>query len=61
MQPSDAAGAATGNRQQCQAGKAQRSDRKAAFKEAWRKDRQEQQWWAAGPWVPDDVRGGNAA
>eukprot|EP00969_Alexandrium_andersonii_P239974 10594192-Alexandrium_andersonii.AAC.1 len=61
MQPSDAAGAATGNLQQGQAGKAQRCGRKAALKEAWRKERQEQQWWAARPGIPDDVRGGNAA
>eukprot|EP00969_Alexandrium_andersonii_P074124 3269474-Alexandrium_andersonii.AAC.1 len=47
--------------QQGQAGKAQRRGRKAALKEAWRKERQEQQWWAARPWVPNDVWGGNTA
>eukprot|EP00969_Alexandrium_andersonii_P208270 9199316-Alexandrium_andersonii.AAC.1 len=47
--------------QQGQAGKAQRCDRKAALKEAWHKEKQEQQWWAARPWVPNDVRGGDAA
>eukprot|EP00969_Alexandrium_andersonii_P193769 8559287-Alexandrium_andersonii.AAC.1 len=47
--------------QQGQEGRAQRCDRKLALQEAWQKERQEQQWWAARPWVPDDVSGGNTA
>eukprot|EP00969_Alexandrium_andersonii_P169543 7494732-Alexandrium_andersonii.AAC.1 len=61
MPPNDAGGNGSADTQQGQAGKAQRCDRKAALKEARRKERQEPQWWAARPWVPDDVRGGNAA
>eukprot|EP00969_Alexandrium_andersonii_P190089 8398832-Alexandrium_andersonii.AAC.1 len=61
MQPSDAAGAGAGNLQRGQAGKAQRRGSNAALKEAWRKERQGQQWWAARPGVLDDVRGGNTA
>eukprot|EP00969_Alexandrium_andersonii_P018379 803441-Alexandrium_andersonii.AAC.1 len=47
--------------QQGQVGRAQRGDRKLALQEAWHKEKQEQQWWAARPWVPGDVSGGNTA
>eukprot|EP00969_Alexandrium_andersonii_P148418 6560279-Alexandrium_andersonii.AAC.1 len=44
-----------------QEGRAQRCDRKLALQMAWEEERWEQQWWAARPWVPEDVRGGNTA
>eukprot|EP00969_Alexandrium_andersonii_P034782 1521809-Alexandrium_andersonii.AAC.1 len=61
MATTDGNGQGAADMQQGQAGKAQKCDRKAALKEAWHKEKQEQQWWAARPWVPNDVRGGNAA
>eukprot|EP00969_Alexandrium_andersonii_P021244 927695-Alexandrium_andersonii.AAC.1 len=61
MTTSDAGGQGPADAQQGQADKAKRCDRKAALKETWHEERLEQQWWAARPWVPDDVRGGNAA